>query len=82
MVFTSFVSLVSLRMNPCVTRQNPHSSRETHPNGDLLIHRLRGPPSPLEKAIHNRSINQNLNKKEEHGRVFLFLCIIRLFPLF
>ncbi len=38
MVFTSFVSLVSLRKNPCATRQNPHNSREIHPNGDLLIH--------------------------------------------
>ena len=44
MVFTSFVSLVSLRKNTCVTRQNPHNPREIHPNGDLLIHRLRGPP--------------------------------------
>ncbi len=38
MVFTSFVSLVSLRKNPCATRQNPHNFREIYPNGDLLIH--------------------------------------------
>ena len=56
MVFTSFVSLVSMQKNPCVTIQNSYNSREIYLNGDLLIHRLRGPPSPLGKAIRQTAI--------------------------
>ncbi len=51
MVFTSFEDIVSLQKIPCATRKNPRYTRDAHSKGDLLIHRYRGPPSPLEKAI-------------------------------
>ena len=36
--------LVTMHKNLCTKRQNPHHSREIHPNGDLLIHHLRWSP--------------------------------------
>ena len=58
--------IVPMHKNLCAKRQNPHRSREIHPNGDLLIHHLRWSPFSAGEGY-----SQQFDKSKFENRIFV-----------